>query len=73
MQTENKETIEIEGKKYIIEDLTDKQRYYLAQIKECQNKSNMFKMQIDQMDMAAKSFTNNLIEDLKEKPEEEKE
>jgi len=69
--TENKETIEIEGKKYILEDLTDKQRYWIAQIKECQNKSNMFKMQIDQMDMAAKSFTNNLIEDLKDEKEKE--
>lgn len=71
MVTESKETIEIEGKKYIVEDLTIKQKYFITQIKECRNKSSMFKMQTDQMDMAAKSFTNDLIEDLKDEKEKE--
>ena len=68
---ENKETIEVEGKKYIVEELTDKQKYWINQIKDCQNKASVLRMQTDQMDMAAKSFTNNLIDDLKEPNKEE--
>ena len=71
MTEENKETIEVEGKKYIVEELTDKQKYWINQIKDCQNKASVLRMQTDQMDMAAKSFTNNLIDDLKEPNKEE--
>lgn len=73
MQTENKETITIDDKNYIVEDLNEKQRYLVAQIKECKQKANMFHMQGEQMDMASKSYTTALVEDLKEKPEKNKE
>ena len=71
MTIENKETIEVEDKKYIVEDLTDKQKYWITQIKDCRNKANVLRMQTDQMDMAIKAFTNNLIDDLKETDKEE--
>ena len=71
MTEETKETVEIDGKKYIVEDLTEKQKYWINQVKDCKNRASMFRMQVDQMEMAANSFIKNLIEDLETEKKEE--
>jgi len=68
MTEENKENvINIEGNSYKEEDLDNKQKYLINQIKDLQSKSASLRFQLDQVSVAQSSFTNSLIASLKEK------
>ena len=68
MTEENKENvINIDGNSYKEEDLDNKQKYLINQIKDLQSKSASLRFQLDQVSVAQTSFTNSLISSLKEK------
>jgi len=68
MTEEDKENvINIDGNSYKEEDLDNKQKYLINQIKDLQTKSASLRFQLDQVSVAQTSFTNSLISSLKEK------
>ena len=64
--TEQTNVIQIDGKEYKQEDLDNKQKYLINQIKDLQAKSASLRFQLDQVSVAQSSFTNSLIASLKE-------
>ena len=65
--------ININGTDYNEDDLSDQQKYLIAQIKDLQNKASNFKFQLDQVQVSLNSFTNALIQELEKETEEDKE
>ena len=57
MTTENKETISIDDKNYVVEDMTSEQQYCIAQLRDLNAKQGNLQFQIDQL-LAAKSAFN---------------
>jgi len=57
MTTENKETISIDDKNYVVEDMTAEQQYCIAQLRDLNTKQGNLQFQIDQL-LAAKSAFN---------------
>lgn len=62
--------INIDGKEYDQESMSNEQQYAITQIKDLQAKSNQAKFQLDQIEVALRYFTNTLIESVKEKDKE---
>ena len=60
MTTENKETISIDDKNYIVEDMTAEQQYCIAQLRDLNAKQGNLQFQMDQL-MAAKSAFNSTL------------
>ena len=56
--------ININGTDYNENDLSDTQKYLIAQIKDLQDKAGNFKFQLDQVQVSLNSFTNALIQAL---------
>ena len=72
--TEQSNVINIDGKEYKTEDLSQDQNYFINQIKDLQAKAANLKFQLDQITVAQNAFTNSLIQSVKgeEEPKEEK-
>ena len=60
MATENKETISIDDKNYIVEDMTAEQQYCITQLRDLNTKQGNLQFQLDQL-MAAKSAFNSTL------------
>ena len=65
--------INIEGKEYNPSDLTDQQKYLIAQVQDLQNKRQKAQFQLDQVAIAADSFMQQLLTSLSKKDVEEAE
>lgn len=61
--------ISINGTQYKQDDLNDQQRYFIAQIKDCQARTQQAQMAADRERAALDAFTNALVKSL-EQPEE---
>ena len=57
--------INIDGKEYNQEDLSQDQTYFINQIKDLQTKGASLRFQLDQVSVAQSAFTNSLIASLK--------
>ena len=57
--------INIDGKEYNQEDLSQDQTYFINQIKDLQAKGASLRFQLDQVTVAQNAFTNSLIASLK--------
>jgi hypothetical protein len=62
--SENNEVVNINGKEYNSDDLSDLQKYLIAQIQECQARVNRASMDVDRERAALDSFTSRLIADI---------
>ena len=62
--TKNNEVVNIKGKEYNQNDLSDLQKYLIAQIQECQSRVNRASMDVDRERAALDSFTSRLIADI---------
>ena len=62
--SENSEVVNINGKEYNSDDLSDLQKYLIAQIQECQARVNRASMDVDREIAALDSFTSRLIADI---------
>ena len=63
--TEQSNVINIDGKEYKQEDLSQDQNYFINQIKDLQAKAANLKFQLDQVTVAQNAFTNSLIQSVK--------
>jgi len=75
MEAEESNIIHINGTDYKENDLSEQQHYFINQIKDLQAKANNLKFQLDQVQVALNTFTNELLGsfETKEEPEESKE
>jgi len=65
--------ISIDGNEYDPSDLTDQQKYWIAQVQDLQQKRQAAQFQLDQISVAAESFMNSLIQSLSDETEKPKE
>ena len=65
--------ISIDGNEYDPSDLSDQQKYWIAQVRDLQQKRQAAQFQLDQISVAAESFMNSLIQSLSEETEKPKE
>ena len=65
MTTENKETISIDDKSYIVEDMTDEQQYCIAQLRDLNVKQRNLQFQKDQLNGAISAFNATLTNSVK--------
>jgi len=70
---EEAQVININGTEYNEADLSDQQKYAIAQIRDLQSKSSSLKFQLDQVQVSLNAFTNSLISELELGSQEEKE
>ena len=66
MTTENKETISIDDKDYIVEDMTAEQQYCISQLKDLNTKQRNLRFQQDQLNAAIATFNSTLTSSVKE-------
>tara|TARA_R100000482_G_C5055625_1_gene114709 strand:+ start:38 stop:256 length:219 start_codon:yes stop_codon:yes gene_type:complete len=64
-----KEKIVVDDVEHIIEDLTQEQKYMIAQIKDLQNKASQARFALDQTQAALNVFTNSLSQTFKKEEE----
>jgi hypothetical protein len=65
--------VSIAGTDYDPSDLTDQQRYWIAQVQDLQGKRQAAQFQLDQISASADSFMNSLIQSLSDETEDPKE
>ena len=72
MEHQEKQTITIDEKSYIVEDLPEGAKYCLAQIQDLQQQGQAARARVDQLSMAEQGFVNALKEEITkaEAPEE---
>ena len=58
--------VNIGGTEYDPSDLTDQQKYWIAQVQDLQSKRQAQQFQLDQINVALDSFMNALIDSLKD-------
>ena len=63
--------VSINGTDYIEDDLDERQRYLINQIRDLQLKSNNLRFQLDQVVVAQERFTEELIKALEEYTKED--
>ena len=63
--------VSINGTDYIEDDLDERQRYLINQIRDLQLKSNNLRFQLDQVVIAQDKFTEELIKALEESKQED--
>ncbi|MEK9895760.1 MAG: hypothetical protein VW518_04950 [Burkholderiaceae bacterium] len=68
---EDSNVISINGTDYKEKDLSEQQHYFINQIKDLQAKANSLKFQLDQVQVALNTFTNELLASFEKKQEEE--
>jgi hypothetical protein len=56
---------------YSVEDLSEEQRYYLAQVNDLRQKVSQLRFQLDQVSISEQHFTKLMIESVEVKDEEE--
>ena len=59
-QVDNEPVLVLDGKKYIIDDLSDTAKYLLSCIDDVQKQLNGHQMKIDQLNMSKEGLTNRL-------------
>lgn len=61
---DNKQTINIDDKNYIVEDLSDKAQYYLVQLQELNHKKTSTSNKLHQIQIALEGFSALLREEV---------
>ena len=70
MKSEESNIIHINGTDYKQNDLSEQQQYFINQIKDLQAKANNLKFQLDQVQVALNTFTNELLGSFESEEEE---
>lgn len=65
METQEKQTITLDGENYIVEDLNDAARYCLGQLQDLQGQIGAARARVDQLMMSEKGFLEALREEVK--------
>lgn len=64
METQEKPTIAIDDKSYIIEELSEGARYCIAQIQDLQQQSQAARARVDQLEMSNRGFMEALRKEI---------
>lgn len=64
MEHQEKQTITIDEKSYVVEDLPEGAKYCLAQIQDLQQQGQAARARVDQLGMAEQGFVNALKEEI---------
>ena len=65
--------ININGKEYNPDTMSDKEKYQIAQIKDLQSQESKLMFQLDVIRVAKNAFTNSLIQSVEQAKKESKE
>jgi hypothetical protein len=68
--TTDEPVLELDGKKYVISDLSDQAKYFVQALSQIQGKLNQIKIDHDTMVVAQEGFTARLKEEVEKDPEE---
>ena len=66
----NNNIININGTDYSQDDLSQEQKYMIAQVKDLQMKAAQTKFQLDQIQVSLDHFTNKVIESIEDKEQD---
>ena len=69
--SEQNNVINIDGKEYNTDDMSQDQTYWINQIKDLQAKGANLRFKLDQVTVAQNAFTNSLIQSLKTEDNDE--
>jgi hypothetical protein len=64
METQEKPTITLDDKNYIIEDLPETARYCIGQLQDLQQQSQATRARLDQLEMSSRGFTDMLRQEI---------
>lgn len=64
MENQEPQTISIDDKQYVVTDLSEKAQYCIAQVQDLQQQETSTKARLDQIQVAAKGFTDILKSEL---------
>lgn len=70
MEQQEKATITLDDKNYVIEDLSEKAQYCINQLQDLQQQINLARGRLDQLAMSEQGFMDLLREAVAEEPEE---
>ena len=73
METQEKQTITIDEKSYVVEDLPDGAKYCLQQIQDLQQQMAATRARLDQLGMAERGFVEAMKEEIAKAEEEPQE
>ena len=65
MAKEKKQTVSIEGEEYVVDDLSDLQKYMLEQVMDLKGRIKTARMHLDQLKVASAEFARSLQESMK--------
>lgn len=65
-EVKQKETVNVGGKNYIVEDLSDKSKYFLMQLQDLSQQKNSMQARMHQIDMSIEGFEREFQNSLKE-------
>ena len=65
MPKENKQTVNIDGTDYVIDEMTDTQRYMLNQVVSLRDRIAKARMELDQIQVASSGFAKMLSDSMK--------
>jgi hypothetical protein len=65
MAKEKKQTVSIDGEEYVVDDLSDLQKYMLEQVMDLKGRIHKARMHLDQLKVASAEFGRNLSESMK--------
>lgn len=71
MTEQKKQTINIDGEDYLVEDLSDLQKYMITQVVDLKKRISNVRMQLDQFKVAQAEFSKSLSQSVKTKPQGE--
>ena len=65
MAKQKKQTVNIDGEEYMIDDMTDLQKYMLEQVMDLKGRIHKARMHLDQLKVASAEFGRTLSESMK--------
>ena len=70
VQQQQEPVLVLDDKKYVISELSDEAKYYVACLNSLSMKKQNLQMEIDQVQVASEGFTNRLKEAVENPPED---
>ena len=67
---ESEDKIVVDGKEYLVDSLTEQQKYFLLQARLLEKKVNDASIELAQLRMAKSAFADKLVAELREKDSE---
>ena len=67
---ESEDKIVVDGKEYLVDSLTEQQKYFLLQARLLEKKVNDANIELAQLRMAKSAFADKLVAELREKDSE---